>query len=160
MFVAAGQAGNTSQGDSKWNDSGLPPLQYDFGVTQDVSGYRICTANDSDGRDPVSWRVEGSHDGYRHWGHVIHHRAWRLSDDRLIVTDSLSGQWQQAVARFVLHPDAARETHRVVSFSSTSTSPIDEHAATWHPAFGRTVATRAVDVTLTGPLTTTTLTWS
>ena len=63
IFVASGQPGNTSQGDSKWNDSGMPPLQYDFGVTQDVSGYRICTANDSDGRDPVSWRVEGSHDG-------------------------------------------------------------------------------------------------
>jgi hypothetical protein len=62
-FVASGQAGDTSQGDSKWNDSGMPPLQYDFGVTQDVTGYRICTANDSEDRDPVSWRVEGSHDG-------------------------------------------------------------------------------------------------
>jgi hypothetical protein len=63
IFVASGQAGNTSSGDSKWNDSGMPPLQYDFGVTTDVNGYRICTANDSDERDPVSWRVEGSHDG-------------------------------------------------------------------------------------------------
>ena len=63
IFVASGQAGNTSSGDSKWNDSGMPPLQYDFGVTTDVNGYRICTANDSEERDPVSWRVEGSHDG-------------------------------------------------------------------------------------------------
>jgi hypothetical protein len=66
VFVAAGQAGDTSQGDSKWNDSGMPPLQYDFAATQDVTGYRICTANDSENRDPVSWRVEGSHDGV-HW---------------------------------------------------------------------------------------------
>jgi hypothetical protein len=63
IFVAPNQPGNTSQGDTKWNDSGMPPLQYDFGSTQDVTGYRICTANDSPNRDPVSWRIEGSHDG-------------------------------------------------------------------------------------------------
>jgi hypothetical protein len=72
IFVAAYQPGDTSQGDTKWNDPGMPPLIYDFGTVQDVSGYRICTANDSDNRDPVSWRVEGSHDGVN----------WLLIDER------------------------------------------------------------------------------
>lgn len=104
--------------------------------------------------------VEASHDGYRHRGGVIHHRAWRLSGEQLIVIDSLSGRWQQAVARFLLHPDAARDTPRIVSFSSSSPSPIVEQDATWHPAFGRTIKTRAVDVPLVEPRTSTTLTWS
>ena len=81
IFVASGQAGDTSQGDSKWNDSGMPPLQYDFGATQDVNGYRICTANDSESRDPVSWRVEGSHDGV-HWVLVDERTDYATTMDR------------------------------------------------------------------------------
>jgi hypothetical protein len=81
IFVASGQAGNTSQGDSKWNDSGMPPLQYDFGVTTDVNGYRICTANDSEERDPVSWRVEGSHDG-ANWVLVDQKTDYATTTDR------------------------------------------------------------------------------
>lgn len=104
--------------------------------------------------------VEASHDGYRHRGGVIHHRAWRLSGARLTVTDSLSGRWQHAVARFLLHPDAASQSPRPIAFSSTSAGAIDECDATWHPAFGCTVPTRAVDVRLTGSRTTTTLMWS
>ena len=37
-------------------------LILDFGTAISVTGYRLATANDADGRDPVSWRVEGSHD--------------------------------------------------------------------------------------------------
>jgi len=81
IFVASGQAGNTSSGDSKWNDSGMPPLQYDFGVTTDVNGYRICTANDSEERDPVSWRVEGSHDG-ANWVLVDQKTDYATTTDR------------------------------------------------------------------------------
>ena len=81
IFVTSGQAGNTSQGDSKWNDSGMPPLQYDFGVTTDVNGYRICTANDSPERDPVSWRVEGSHDG-ANWVLVDEQTDYATTTDR------------------------------------------------------------------------------
>ncbi len=81
IFVASGQAGNTSSGDSKWNDSGMPPLQYDFGVTTDVNGYRICTANDSEERDPVSWRVEGSHDG-ANWVLVDEKTDYATTTDR------------------------------------------------------------------------------
>ena len=32
-------------------------------VPTPVDGYRWATANDADERDPVGWRVDGSHDG-------------------------------------------------------------------------------------------------
>lgn len=51
---------------TKMYDGKMMPLVYDFGVTTDVTAYRWCTGNDSTDRDPVSWRVEGSHDG-AHW---------------------------------------------------------------------------------------------
>jgi hypothetical protein len=53
---------NDNNVDTKWLDFNIKPLVLDFGTTTDVNGYRWATANDSDGRDPVSWRVEGSHD--------------------------------------------------------------------------------------------------
>jgi hypothetical protein len=56
--------GNDNNVGSKWlNFSNTSArLILDFGTTTNVNGYRWATASDSDGRDPVSWRVEGSHD--------------------------------------------------------------------------------------------------
>lgn len=63
---------NDDNVDSKWLDFNIQPLILDFGVTTDVNGYRWATANDSEGRDPVSWRVDGSHDL----------AAWKVLDTR------------------------------------------------------------------------------
>jgi hypothetical protein len=46
-----------------------------------VFGNRICTANDSPERDPVSWRVEGSHDG-ANWVVVDEKTAYATTTDR------------------------------------------------------------------------------
>ncbi|MCX6875879.1 MAG: hypothetical protein NTW21_19020 [Verrucomicrobia bacterium] len=64
--------GGDPNNNSKWLDNNKQPLVYDFGATQDVDGYRWCTGNDSDDRDPISWRVEGSHDNVN----------WQLIDAR------------------------------------------------------------------------------
>ena len=55
--------GNDNSVDTKWLDFRKGALVLDFGVPVAADGYRWATANDADGRDPLSWRVEGSHDG-------------------------------------------------------------------------------------------------
>ncbi len=99
-----------------------------------------------------------SHDGYRRLrGKVLHRRRWRLSADRLVVADSLSGQLQQAVARLHLHPDveakagatadAASREFRLPTASGQPAQMTIEHDQTayaqvqvlqdqWHPEFG------------------------
>jgi len=55
-------------------------------------------------------RVACSHDGYRRLpGRVTHRRRWLIDDRRLVVLDSLSGRFTEAVARFHLHPEVAAE---------------------------------------------------
>lgn len=49
--------------DTKWLDFNKGPLVLDFGEPEYADGYRFATANDSDGRDPVSWEVHGSVNG-------------------------------------------------------------------------------------------------
>jgi hypothetical protein len=58
--------------DSKWLDFTKGPLVLDFGQIKSVNGYRFATANDSDERDPVSWKVEGSNNG----------TTWTLLDEQ------------------------------------------------------------------------------
>lgn len=55
--------GNDNSLDTKWLDFRKGTLVLDLGTPALVDGYRWATANDADGRDPVSWRVDGSHDG-------------------------------------------------------------------------------------------------
>jgi len=47
---------------TKWLDQNIKPLILDYGKTIAATGYRFVTGNDADGRDPVSWILEGSHD--------------------------------------------------------------------------------------------------
>ena len=54
---------------TKWLDFNMPSNKYsviifDFGIgqTRQFNGYRWATANDSTGRDPVSWKIFGSND--------------------------------------------------------------------------------------------------
>lgn len=52
---------------TKWFNTGGAAnrftLVYDFGAPVVATGYRWATANDFDGRDPVSWRIDGSVNG-------------------------------------------------------------------------------------------------
>jgi hypothetical protein len=60
---SAAQANDDNLG-SKWLDfTKFTPLILDFGAAAPVDGYRIGTAGDADERDPVSWRVDASHNG-------------------------------------------------------------------------------------------------
>lgn len=53
--------GNTA---TKWLDSNKQPLVVTFPARRAVGAYNFATANDVPERDPVSWFVEGSNDGF------------------------------------------------------------------------------------------------
>jgi len=48
---------------SKWLDKNKKALIIEFPSPVSPTSYRFTTANDVDGRDPVSWKLEGSQDG-------------------------------------------------------------------------------------------------
>lgn len=71
--TASNPGGNTPPGEepgmavdddvnTKWLDFNREMLVLDFGTSVTVDGYGFTTANDADGRDPVSWTMEGSLD--------------------------------------------------------------------------------------------------
>lgn len=129
------------------------------------SGFRVgrrarilkATSNVSNG----TLRLVGAHDGYRALrGRPIHERAWRLRDDALVVSDSVSAVDLYAQARFHLHPhcriehgaDAATGTITLPSGSRvhwrTLIGRTDLETSTWHPSFGASVPNQCIAVEL------------
>ena len=50
--------------------------------------------------------LECSHDGYeRLKGKPVHHRTWLMSSDSLIITDKITGKYDNAEARYYFHPE-------------------------------------------------------
>jgi uncharacterized heparinase superfamily protein len=110
--------------------------------------------------------VRCAHDGYHRLpGRPEHGREWSFSQQRLVVTDHVSGQFGSADARFHLHPQVAIETTGGVGDTSSVALRLpDGHRvhvdvevgrlevvpATWHPEFGQDVATRCLVVRLDG----------
>jgi hypothetical protein len=104
--------------------------------------------------------AEGAHDGYfHHPGRVVHRRSWLLESTHLTVIDRLEGACSRAVARFILHPDAAAAGMEAVLFQCEPQVPVVRVPANWHPEFGRSLGTEAVQVTLAAPRVATTLRW-
>ncbi|MBI3147057.1 MAG: alginate lyase family protein [Betaproteobacteria bacterium] len=100
----------------------------------------------------------GAHDGYlRLPGKVVHRRAWQLGAECLEVVDDLTGLANAAVARFHLHPDAKITPEstiqlldgRTIYWSCLGGSASIE-ADTWHPQFGRSVASQCLAIRFSG----------
>jgi len=118
-------------------------------------------------------RVQCAHDGYRRLaGRPIHKRCWSLDGTSLIVTDTLSGTFRGAQARFHLHPAIAarqlvgsvRETDltlpggHVIRFSVDG-GTLRQEPATWHPEFGLAEPNACLAVDLVGPTLRTEVRW-
>ena len=101
--------------------------------------------------------IEASHDGYeRLAGCNIHTRLWQLTGRSLCVRDSVSGRFDNAEARFHLHPAVQpelRSTNEVLlkcergliaRMSFAAADAVDVVASTWHPEFGLTIASSCV----------------
>jgi uncharacterized heparinase superfamily protein len=137
-------------------------VEVDHANSSDVwGGFRVARRarpfDVKSGRSGDRVWAQGAHDGYRYLpGRVIHRREWALESQRLTVIDRVEGQYAQAVARFILHPDAGD----VVTFECKPGGTISQVPATWHPEFGRSCDTFAIEIGLPGPQLTTQLRWS
>lgn len=100
--------------------------------------------------------ISCGHDGYRRLpGKPIHRRTWRLEKRRLLVEDRVEGQFREAEARYILHPDVAC---RLAEEGASATLWIDNlliqakfeggharmEAVSYHPQFGLQVPTRCL----------------
>lgn len=118
--------------------------------------------------------VSCAHDGYtRLPGRVIHRRTWRLTQKRLDITDQLEGAYRHALARFNWHPDIKsaenlgsntksillRGNQQEIIWSTSST-PGDLVASTYHPAFGVSLPNQVIIAPLGAPTASFSIVWS
>ena len=115
--------------------------------------------------------LEAAHDGYRRLpGRVVHRRSWRLSAERLEITDVLEGRWNSAMSCWHAHPDfKVREIGRELSLLDgqglTVTLSGEKGAPeliqdTWHPEFGVSIPSAGVHIPIHCPRSIVTITWS
>lgn len=122
------------------------------------------------GKEGASLRLEAAHDGY--WclpGRVIHRRSWRLSADRLQITDVLQGRWKSAVSCWHVHPESRiRENgHDILLVDglgrtmtlSAAGDGAELTADTWHPEFGVSLPSTSLRIPISDPRSCVTITW-
>ena len=111
-------------------------------------------------RDKVLINV--SHDGYKRLaGKNVHHRRWQLSSSSILIEDRILGRFQQAVARFYLHP--AIKTKSLLATSgiqlilpegqvveiTAEGGRLRVEDACWHPQFGLSIKNQCLTVDFT-----------
>jgi uncharacterized heparinase superfamily protein len=102
--------------------------------------------------------VSAQHDGYvRLPGKNIHTRNWLMDENSLTVTDSVTGPYYNAHARFHVAPQCRVEAERdgrsgrIITTAGntvtwTSETPTEVTESEWHPGFGLTQKTAALRV--------------
>jgi len=117
--------------------------------------------------------VACAHDGYRRLpGSPVHNRRWLLQEGRLIVTDSIQGEFREAVAYYHLHPDVniiynsdagegilELKTGQSANWS-VSGGQVCIEETTWHPGFGLSLPNKIIKVIFTGREALFTLQWN
>lgn len=97
--------------------------------------------------------VTASHDGYT-WlpGRPIHTRRWRCEPGKFVVTDTVSGTGENAIARFHLHPEATVDDDilrlaggQAVTWKSSAGEPRIV-SDSWHPEFGASVPSVCLEI--------------
>jgi hypothetical protein len=134
--------GNDSNLDTKWLDftKTNARLVLDFGVATAANSYRWYTASDSGGRDPVAWKVEGSHDGAT-WYTLDEKSAQSVPDSRRY----LVGPYEFAT---VPEPDGPI----ISGFASNPASILTGSSATltWTALFADSVTLDPGEIDVTG----------
>lgn len=110
-------------------------------------------------------RVSAAHDGYRRLpGRPVHRRRWQLRPGRLVVSDAVEGDFNEALARFHLHPAIGVEiapAHQgargrlqlpcgVSCRWRLSGGRAEVAASAWHPEFGVSLPTQCLSLALQG----------
>ena len=118
-------------------------------------------------------RLEAEHDGYRRLGGgAVHRRLWELQPDALAITDTISGSYGKAIARFHLGEGITAESREparegVLRTASgrtlrwTTDAPMARvEPSAWHPEFGMTVPTLCLTVPVENGKVRTVFVWS
>ena len=117
------------------------------------------------------WVVSARHDGYRRLdGRNVHTRTWRMDERSLTVIDEIGGPHRSAVARFHLAPGVAIEvgpdrrsgrilTSKGLAIAWRTNTPVDTPVSFWRPEFGKSFATRSLEVLIGDGRLTTTFQW-
>ncbi|MDP2821858.1 MAG: alginate lyase family protein [Sulfuritalea sp.] len=151
-------------------------VQIDGADSSEVwSGFRVARRARPVGfaasEDADATVVSCAHDGYRRLpGRPLHRRAWRMTTKSLRAVDTIEGDFREAVARFHLHPAVAVSVDsegglltlpagHTMRWSVTGAA-VRVVAATWHPAFGQSIANRCIELVFAGPQTTMEFSWA
>ena len=142
-------------------------VQIDGADSSEVwSGFRVARRARPVGlsvsEDGNAVAVTCAHDGYRRLpGRPLHRRTWRMTTYGLQVCDAIEGGFGEAVARYHLHPAVSisgeggkgvlrlpdgHTMHWAVTGGSVRVV-----ASTWHPEFGRSIASTCIELVFAGP---------
>ena len=107
--------------------------------------------------------IEYSHDGYRRLkGKHTHQRRWLLKNNSLEITDTILGNYHNAVSYFHLHPDISvfkSESDKVVLKLTTKIEvslkveggELLVKESTWHPEFGKVLNNKCIQISFLKP---------
>ena len=138
------------------------------------SGFRVARrakiGNITIEETPLNIDIKASHNGYhRLSGKVTHYRSWSFAFNELIITDSLSGSFNTAEARFYCHPSVEVKDNNsielklpnnksaILNFDGSEKAIIKK--VTWHPEFGKSIPTHCIIVKFQKNILKTVLAW-
>ncbi|QAY87421.1 heparinase II/III family protein [Pseudomonas arsenicoxydans] len=116
-------------------------------------------------------RIRCTHDGYKRLKRKnLHSREWVASTNQLLITDSVTGAFGHAIARFFLHPDAkivqngegltiTLPTGELISVCIQGAASVNVVDSTWHPEFGKSVPNQCIVAELSSKTLITSVTW-
>ncbi len=128
---------------------------FDIRAEQTENGFRVSTSQDG---------------SYRLPGRPVHQRTWELNAQRLVVIDTIVGEFGEAIARFHLHPGAQPDGEgehghlRLPDGQHVRWRVTDGEARIvaerWHPEPGLSVAGWCLKVRFSGNVCRTELEWA
>jgi uncharacterized heparinase superfamily protein len=116
-------------------------------------------------------RIRCTHDGYKRLkGKNLHSREWVATTNQLLITDSITGTFGQAIARFFLHPEAkilqngerlaiTLPTGELISVCIQGAESVKVVDSAWHPEFGKSVPNQCIVAELSSKTLITSVTW-
>lgn len=121
--------------------------------------------------------VQCAHDGYRRLpGRPEHRRRWSFSEKMLVVEDQVLGDFDDAQARFHLHPAVRFDEERIGGATESESTfklksgrqvrllveggTLRRERSTWHPEFGRSEQNICLVADFKEPVLRTRITWS
>lgn len=102
------------------------------------------------------WCISAAHDGYQRLpGQPKHRRLWTIRERSIRIEDRIEGRWRRATARMRVHPDISVQSDGIggtlnwrdqLCFWRGEGSSIRVEKACWYPEFGKSCATRCIEV--------------